>query len=167
VIEHQLLSGKLNRRLANLMAARRGGGGGPGCTVLYAPVDVVLGEDTVVQPDLIVVCDPGKLASGKNVQGAPDFCLEVLSPHTAAKDKREKRALYEAAGVREYLIVDPIGHYAELHTLSADGRYPAPLVLAAEDELRLAVAPELAVTLHELFDWPLPQAARQDLPHYG
>lgn len=167
VIEHQVLSGKLHLRLASLVNARRGGGGGSVCSVLYAPVDVVLSEDTVVQPDLIVVCDSAKLANGRNVQGAPDFVLEVLSPATAAKDKREKRALYEAAGVREYLIVDPGGHYAELHTLGADGRYPAPRVLAAEDMLSLEVAPELSITLHELFDWPLPQAIRQPVVHYG
>lgn len=167
VIEHQVLSGQLNLHLANLMNARRGGGGGRICSVLYAPVDVVLSEDTVVQPDLIVVCDPNMLANGKHVQGAPDFVLEVLSPATAAKDKREKRALYEAAGVREYLIVDPSGHYAELHTLGADGRYPAPSVLAAEDTLTLAVAPEFTITLHELFDWPLPQAVRQPVARYG
>lgn len=167
VIEHQLVVGKLHLALGNFIG--RGGGGGPGtgCTVLLSPVDVVLSEDTVVQPDLIVVCDPTKLANGRNVQGAPDFVLEVLSPATAAKDKREKRALYESSGVREYLIVDPIGRYAELHTLGADGRYPAPVVLAAEDTLRLAIAPGLATTLHELFDWPLPPVVRQDLAPYG
>lgn len=168
VIEHQVLVGKLHLCLASLVGKRGGGGpGGQECTVLLSPVDVVLAEDTVVQPDLIVVCDAHKLANGKNVQGAPDFVLEVLSPSTAAKDKREKRSLYEAAGVREYLIVDPIGHYAELHTLGADGRYPAPMVLAAEDTLRLDIAAELSITLHDLFDWPLPQAVRQDLARYG
>ncbi|MCU0840126.1 MAG: Uma2 family endonuclease [Thiobacillaceae bacterium] len=166
VIEHQVLVGKLHLTLASCVD-KNGGGGGSGCAMLLSPVDVVLAADTVVQPDLIVVCDPAKLANGKNVQGAPDFVLEVLSPATAAKDKREKRALYESAGVREYLIVDPIGRYAELHTLGADGRYPAPAVLAAEDALRLAVAPELSLTLHELFDWPLPQAVRQPLARYG
>jgi Uma2 family endonuclease len=167
VIEHQVLIGRLHLCLASQIGKRGAGAGGPGCTLLLSPVDVVLAEDSVVQPDLVVVCDPAKLANGKNVQGAPDLVVEVLSPATAAKDKREKRALYEAAGVREYLIVDPIGHYAELHTLGADGRYPAPVVLAAEDSLRLAVAPGLSITLHELFDWPLPQAVRQDLRHYG
>ncbi len=164
-IEHQVLVGKLHLALAYFIG--RGGGTGPGseCTLLLSPVDVVLSEDTVVQPDLIVVCGPAKLAHGMNVQGAPYFVLEVLSPATAAEDKREKHALYESTGVCEYLIVDPIGRCAELHTLGADGRYPAAVVLAAEDTLRLAIAPELSSTPHKLFDWPLPQAVRQDLAH--
>ncbi len=169
VIEHQRLVSALHGHLyPHFSHPQQGGGGpGPGCALLPSPVDVVLAEDTVVQPDLIVVCDPAKLANGKNVQGAPDLVVEVLSPDTAAKDKRDKRTLYETAGVREYLIVDPIGRYAELYTLGADGRYSAPLVLAAEDNLRLAIAPGLSVTLHELFDWPLPQAVRQASRHHG
>jgi Uma2 family endonuclease len=60
----------------------------------------------VVQPDLLVVCDKNKMTE-QDIQGAPDLVVEILSPSTAVKDKREKKAPYERFGVREYLIVYP------------------------------------------------------------
>jgi Uma2 family endonuclease len=68
-------------------------------------LDVYLGE-AVVQPDLVVVCDPAK-KSERGIEGAPDLVVEILSPRTASKDVTRKRWLYESAGVPEYLIVDP------------------------------------------------------------
>jgi len=59
-----------------------------------------------VQPDLLVVCDPAKV-SPRGIEGAPDLVVEILSPSTASKDTVRKRWSYEAAGVPEYLIVDP------------------------------------------------------------
>ena len=69
---------------------------GKPCKPFIAPVDVVLSDEDVVQPDVLVVCDPAKITP-KNIQGAPDFVLEVLSPSTSRKDLREKKALYERA----------------------------------------------------------------------
>ena len=157
-VEHQELVSSLHVEIALFLREREksgGGGGKPPCRVLESPVDVVLAFDTVVQPDLIVVCDPAKLANRKNVQGAPDLVVEVLSPSTAAKDKREKKSLYERSGVPQYLIVDPLSYYAELYTLQA-GTYGVPQILSAENALGLAVAPGLEITLGELFGWPLP-----------
>jgi Uma2 family endonuclease len=159
-VEHQTLVAALHLEIANQVREqdKAGGGGKPPCVVLFAPVDIVLAFDTVVQPDLIVVCDPAKLANRKNVQGAPELVVEVLSPATAAKDKREKKALYERSGVPQYLIVDPVSYYAELYTLRA-GSYGIPQILAAEDTLALAVTPELDKTLGELFGWPMPASS--------
>jgi Uma2 family endonuclease len=53
---------------------------------------VVFDDENVVQPDMVVVCDPNKLA-GANIQGAPDLIIEILSPSTNLRDRREKRAL--------------------------------------------------------------------------
>lgn len=80
---------------------------GGSCKVFAAPTDVFLFPTTVVQPDLLVVCDPAKL-SERGIEGAPDLVVEILSPATANKDWTTKRWQYEAAGVPEYLIVDPI-----------------------------------------------------------
>jgi Uma2 family endonuclease len=81
--------------------------------IYLAPMDVFLeggaadGETTkVVQPDLLVVLDPAKLADD-GIRGAPDFVIEVLSEASARKDLLEKRRLYEEAGVGEYWVVDP------------------------------------------------------------
>ncbi|MDP2784221.1 MAG: Uma2 family endonuclease [Sulfurimicrobium sp.] len=156
-VEHQELLSNLHVEIALFLREQEksGGGGKPPCVALFAPVDVVLAFDTVVQPDLIVVCDPAKLANRKNVQGAPDLVVEVLSPSTAAKDKREKKALYERSGVPQYLIIDPVSYYAELYTLQA-GSYGVPQILSAEDTFNLAVTPGLEKTLGELFGWPMP-----------
>ena len=69
--------------------------------VVYAPVDVYLSSDTVVQPDIIVVCDEKKIAQ-KGCVGAPDLVVEILSPSTAKTDWKDKYLLYEESGVREY-----------------------------------------------------------------
>jgi Uma2 family endonuclease len=103
-LEHQRISSRLNTYLfLGLEQARDKSGGA--CEVFAAPVDVYLGE-TVVQPDLIVVCDPVKKTE-RGIEGAPDLVVEILSPRTAGKDMTRKRWLYEASGVPEYLIVDP------------------------------------------------------------
>ncbi len=78
------------------------------CELLIAPVDVMLDRDdrTVVQPDLLVICDRGK-DKVKNIYGAPDFIVEVCSPSTRKRDMIDKLGKYEHAEVREYWIVDP------------------------------------------------------------
>ena len=127
-LDHQEVVGALYAALRDESARGRHGGGGS-CRVFVAPVDVVLSRDTVVQPDVVVVCDPAKTADRQRVQGAPDLVVEVLSPSTSIKDRREKRALYEAHGVPEYLIVDPaVGNGT---AASSGATVPAPAQDAA------------------------------------
>jgi len=78
------------------------------CFVLAAPVDVQLDCDdrTVVQPDVLILCDPTKFRKGR-IFGAPDMVVEVLSKSTSSRDRRLKLVKYRNAGVREYWIVDP------------------------------------------------------------
>ena len=75
---------------------------------MIAPLDVQLDRDdrTMVQPDVLVVCDRSKVVR-RCVYGAPDFVVEILSPSTWEKDMYVKLGKYESAGVREYWIVDP------------------------------------------------------------
>lgn len=85
-------------------------GKGGDCTPFISPVDVQIDpkdDKTMVQPDVLIVCDPSRIHS-KNIIGAPDFILEVVSPSTSAKDYYRKSAKYEQSGVREYWIIDPI-----------------------------------------------------------
>ena len=99
---------------------------GKPCVVFPAPFDVRLHanatDDTVVQPDLTVVCDRSKLSDGKNCKGAPDFIIEILSPSTARHDRLLKLNLYQDAGVQEYWIVDPDTRLTETYVLE-DGKY--------------------------------------------
>ena len=78
------------------------------CRVFEAPVDVQLFCDnkTMVQPDVLVVCDRDKI-KGFGIFGAPDFILEILSKSTRKKDMGIKLEKYMEAGVREYWIIDP------------------------------------------------------------
>ena len=105
---HQLISMELARQLANFLEGRK-------CRVLPAPFAVRLFEragdkpedvQTVVEPDLSVVCDSAKLDK-YGCRGAPDLVVEVLSPSTQRHDRLVKLDLYQRAGVREYWIVSP------------------------------------------------------------
>ena len=103
-VEHQLLAGSVYAQLLAFIRSRKGK-----CIPLVSPVDVKLDEDnkTMVQPDVVVVCDREKITE-RVVLGGPDFVLEVVSPSSVTKDYIKKAAKYEAAGVREYWIVDPL-----------------------------------------------------------
>lgn len=100
---HQLIAGEIHRQIANFIYDHDGT-----CMPGIAPMGVQLDCDdkTMVLPDVLVVCDPEK-TKGRDVFGAPDFVLEVLSPTTAKKDLFTKSEKYRHAGVREYWILDP------------------------------------------------------------
>lgn len=100
---HQRVVRKLLVRLDAYFESQGGG------EVFQSPIDVVLEEGNVVEPDLIVILrGRAHLLGPKNVQGAPDLVIEVLSEGTRRYDERDKRQLYERCGVDEYWIVDPV-----------------------------------------------------------
>jgi Uma2 family endonuclease len=78
-----------------------------GDQVLVSPIDVVLADHSVVQPDVIYVTAARSSIVRDRVEGAPDLVVEVLSPSTARRDLGEKLRLYAEAGVAEYWIIDP------------------------------------------------------------
>ncbi len=100
---HQILALEISIQISLYIKGKKGR-----CVPMLAPLDVQLDCDdrTMVQPDLLVVCDRGKIRK-KVVYGAPDFLVEVLSPSTRRKDMSIKLAKYTEAGVREYWLVDP------------------------------------------------------------
>ncbi len=101
--EHQLISGEVFSQLHDHLKKHKGR-----CRVIMAPFDVQLDMDvrTMVQPDILVICDKNKINS-RGVYGAPDLAIEILSPSTARLDATLKLYKYMKAGVREYWIVDP------------------------------------------------------------
>ncbi|MFA5353138.1 MAG: Uma2 family endonuclease [Thermodesulfovibrionales bacterium] len=113
-LKHQDIAGTMYSRLREAAIAK-------GCKAYIAPTDVVFDDFNVVQPDVLVVCDKTKITE-KNIQGAPDLIVEVLSPATESKDRREKWRLYERFGVKDYIMVSPEGEFLEHYTLK-DGRY--------------------------------------------
>ena len=108
---HQKLSVWLTRQIGNFLE-------GKASEVYAAPFDVLFPEgdetdddvETVVQPDIVVICDKSKLTRA-GARGAPDLVVEILSPSTSKKDQREKFELYEKHGVREYWVIDPAGEW--------------------------------------------------------
>ena len=100
---HQRMAGELYRQIANFIYDNDGE-----CQPYISPIDVQLDcdDDTMVQPDVIIVCDTTKVLR-RVVYGAPEFAIEVISPSTKRKDYTKKMQKYQDAGVREYWIVDP------------------------------------------------------------
>ena len=102
-IWHQRIAGTVYNQLCQFLD-------GKPCEAFIAPVDVRLfpmkdgSDDTVVQPDVFVVCDTSKLADGKACMGAPDFVVEVVSSSSKMTD-RVKKDLYCKAGVKEYWMI--------------------------------------------------------------
>ncbi|MFZ5367941.1 MAG: Uma2 family endonuclease [Spirochaetota bacterium] len=122
---------------------------GKPCEVFIAPVDVYLSAsdadeaDTVVQPDLMVVCDPAKVRE-TGIFGAPDFICEILSPATAWKDQTEKRDLYERYGVREYWVLNPETLDLIMYEL-VEGRYTVPRAANLKQPVRSVIFPDLVL----------------------
>ncbi len=124
-IVHQELLGELFRQISDQLE-------GSPCRAFVAPIDVRLPKsdegddsvDTVVQPDLMVVCEPNKIDE-RGIRGAPDWVIEILSPRTAGHDQVIKRAVYERHGVLEYWLVHPIDKVVTIYRLDA-GAYGKP-----------------------------------------
>ncbi|MBX6395523.1 MAG: Uma2 family endonuclease [Alicyclobacillaceae bacterium] len=129
---------------------------GKDCKAYLAPFDVRLSESereqdifNVVQPDLSIVCDPGKI-DHRGCKGAPDLVVEILSPETAKKDKVQKFDLYQAYGVREYWIVDPHHEIIEAYRWK-DGRFQERQVYEKGDWLPVGIFGDFTVDVAAVF----------------
>jgi Uma2 family endonuclease len=146
---HQTISGNLHGIVWTYLQ------GNP-CKVFSAPFDVRLplpkGEKpyTVVQPDLSVICDSGKIDE-LGCNGAPDLVIEILSPGNSGKEMREKFEVYEEAGVREYWIVDPERESVISYVLNKQGKYIGLPPKTAGQRMAPAIFPELQIDLGEVF----------------
>lgn len=134
--DHQRLSGRLQRRLAELVPA--------GLEVLAAPLDVELARDTVVQPDLIVATLPGP----GEASVSPILVIEILSPSTRLYDLNLKKSRYEAARIAHYWVIEPQSgdlwvwtldgaQYRQVAEVTGDSTFsaeaPFPVTLAPQD----------------------------------
>ena len=119
---HQLISGEIFRQLANYLEGKK-------CHAIPAPFAVRLFEkdgdspedvDTMVEPDISIVCDSSKLDK-YGCKGAPDMVVEILSPSTQRHDRLVKLGWYQRAGVREYWIVNPEDQTVQVMLLDDGG----------------------------------------------
>ena len=129
---------------------------GKSCRAYVAPVDVRLPQgsedddlvDTVVQPDVLILCDLSK-GDRRGIRGAPDWLAEVLSPSNARYDRQLKLRAYERAGVPEVWLVHPTHRLLSIHRLRS-GRYGDPMVLELEGRATINVTPGLTIDLDRL-----------------
>jgi Uma2 family endonuclease len=143
-LRHQTIQMRLALLLGSYIETHRLG------QLFAAPTDVVLGPTTLVEPDLVFVRRHRfeTTLTGRDVQGAPDLVVEILSPTSGRTDRGRKRALYQGHGVAEYWIIDPELSQAEVWR---------PIAMAAAVERdRLTwrpdpAVPALAIDLPELF----------------
>jgi Uma2 family endonuclease len=141
---HQMTVTELCRQIANALKDKP-------WRVCAAPLDIRLPKsteeddqvDTVVQPDVFVVCDLHKI-DARGVRGAPDWLAEVLSPSTASYDQFVKLPVYERAGVREVWLIDPIERTLAVYQLKA-GHYGLPTSQDLRGQTRLIVVPGVAI----------------------
>ena len=106
--------------------------------------------ETVVQPDIVVVCDRNKL-DDKGCKGAPDLIIEILSPSTAGNDLTVKYELYERHGVKEYWIIHPAEMTLLVYHLSESGNFGVPERYAGVDKVPVLLLGELVIDLGEVF----------------
>ena len=147
---HQEISIELSTQLHTYLRGKK-------CKVYTAPFDARIFEeegddpesvDTVLQPDLMVVCDPNKV-DRRGVHGAPDLIVEILSPSTAQYDRLIKFNLYQRAGVREYWIIDPTSRVVSTYTLE-NGKYQAA-AYGADSSVRVGILDDCTIDLSTVF----------------
>ena len=152
-ITHQEISGELFIQLKNYLK-------GKPCKVYSAPLDVFFPRlkeqreddvDTVVQPDILVLCDNEK-GRERGVWGAPDLVVEILSPSTSRKDQHEKFDLYQRSGVKEYWVIEPKGRWLQQYVMGADGLFGVEITFEGKGVLTSVVLPEFALEVSDL--WP-------------
>lgn len=117
------------------------------CMVFCENLDFVLDEQgNYAIPDVMIICDRKQLNKGQ-YHGTPKFIVETLSPSTASRDKKEKKALYAAKGVDEYWIIDPFSKAIEIYYLT-EGKYELEETYILEtDEDDAAYNADVVITL--------------------
>lgn len=107
---HQIVSANIVFELQTYVKKTKSG------IVLTSPIDVVLSEHNILQPDIVFIRNERKsIITEKNIQGAPDLVIEILSPSSFYYDWFDKKELYEQHGVMEYWIVDPLRYWVETY----------------------------------------------------
>lgn len=144
-LRHQDIVGRLYAALMTFVAPRKLG------KTYVSPVDVILSDTDVPQPDVVFVSNARASTLAKEgVRGAPDLCVEVLSPSTTTQDRGIKKALYARYGVIEYWIVDSEAAVVEIFRLQENPEAPMRTMTSA-DALTTALLPGFSLSLGDLF----------------
>ncbi len=154
---HQEVVGDIFRQIANQLV-------GKPCRAAISPLDVRLPKgdeadelvDTVVQPDVLVVCERERI-DRRGVRGAPTFVLEVLSPSSASHDQIRKRRVYERAGVIEFWLLHPIDGVLTIYRRDpTTPGFAPPEIVEASGQIALSSVAGTSVDFDGLY--PVPEA---------
>ncbi|MDQ0965000.1 Uma2 family endonuclease [Flavobacterium sp. W4I14] len=148
---HQKISGRIFNPIYNVFNSHK-------CEVYAAPFDVRLARKnvddkevfTVVQPDIVVICDPTKLDK-RGCIGAPDIVVEILSPGNNKKELINKYEVYEEAGVKEYWIVSSSEKTFFRYILDNNGKFQPTKLLTEGEEVTTTIIPGFKLILDEVF----------------
>lgn len=130
------------------------------CEVFFAPFDVRLtvkdkktNQDiqTVVQPDICVICDEFKLDK-RGCLGSPDLVIEILSPGNSKKEMKQKFQVYESSGVREYWLVEPKDCCVFIYTLNEEGKYIGHRPMTDDEIMYSHIFPGMKIDLAIIFE---------------
>jgi Uma2 family endonuclease len=120
--------------------------------LFFAPLDIVFSQHDVVEPDLMFISNERReIMTVKNIQGAPDLLVEILSQSNKRYDEVTKHGLYERTGVGEYWIVDPARNAVRVFRRNVAGRYERVAELSATDTLTSPLFPTLEIRLDRIF----------------
>lgn len=147
---HQEIIGELYLQIGNYLR-------GKGCRAYVSPFDVVLIDEdndiessrNVVQPDITIVCDKGKL-DDKGCMGSPDMVVEVVSPSTASQDYVKKLNLYEKYLIKEYWIVNPKNNNIFVYKLDENNQYSEVKVYDIKEKIRVGIFKDLVIDLSNI-----------------
>lgn len=146
---HQKVVVELARQIGNYLEGKK-------CEVYVAPLNVKFFEKkdiypTVVQPDVMIICDKNKLAD-KAIIGAPDLVIEVLSQYNASHDTFYKYNLYQHYGVKEYWIIDMQRQVITPYILNKDGVYTLPKMYKLTEDIKINILKNCTISLKKLFE---------------
>lgn len=141
---HQRLSGFLYVQIYNYIRSHGGS-----CEVYAAPLDLYFPGDsrTLLQPDIMVVCDTQKLDE-RGCHGAPDLVIEIVSPSTQSRDYLLKLNKYQRLGVREYWIINAERDTVHIYDFAADKME----IYSLKDTVRVGIFEDLKIDFSECFD---------------
>jgi Uma2 family endonuclease len=143
---HQIVVSNLQTELGPYVKSQRLG------RLFVAPLDVVFSRFDVVEPDLLYISKArAAVLTEKNVQGAPDLVVEVLSETTADRDRAGKLKLYARYGVQEYWIIDPDAPTAEIYRRQKEG-FELAAKLEPADSLTSTLFPGFNLALLKLVE---------------
>lgn len=143
---HQEVAHRLNEAVSRYVSDRRLG------KVYFAPLDVVLSDHDVVQPDLLFVSHSRKeILKDENIQGAPDLVIEITSPSSRERDRLIKKSLYARYRVQEYWLVDLEKRSIEILSLK-EAEYGLAGIFFQEDLLSTPILPGLSLSVRTVFE---------------